>query len=172
MQDTQQGRPGVHTRRSGKPFRVYLSDERVPNAFQGRDKFVLKTRLRIERVARVKHREQVVEYIAILLSGDVRESLHRYIILGALQPTNDILSHLGLVLTITERAGFLEGLNSSRRKCAGPTSPQRAPARAPTCQLANLLPWRDSGLNLKKHLRSQRCTPMLRGAREEWIQVL
>jgi len=122
----------VHTRRSSKPFGVYLPDERVSNALQGRNEFVLETCLEIKGVTRVEHREQIVEYIAILLPGDVRKSLHRYVVLGALEPTDDILSHLGLVLTIAERAVVFDGLNGNRRKCAGPTSPERAPARAPT----------------------------------------
>jgi|SRR5580658_10324604 hypothetical protein len=116
-------RPGVHTRRSGKPFRVNLSNKRVPNAFQSLNEFVLKARLGIERVARVKHREQILDYISILLSGNVRESLHRYVVLGTLEPTDDILSHLGLILTIAERTRFLEGLNNSRLKCAAHTAP-------------------------------------------------
>jgi hypothetical protein len=33
------------------------------------------------------------------------------------------LSHLGLILTITERTRFLEGLNNSRLKCAAHTAP-------------------------------------------------
>ncbi len=132
MQDTQQGRPGVHTRRSSEPFGVYLPDERVSNALQGLNEFVLETCLEIKGVTRVEHREQILEYIAILLPGDVRKSLHRYVVLGALEPTDDILSHLGLVLTIAERAVVFDGLNGNRRKCAGPTSPERAPARAPT----------------------------------------
>ena len=132
MQDTQQGRPGVHTRRSSEPFGVYLPDERVSNALQGLNEFVLETCLEIKGVTRVEHREQILEYIAIFLPGDVRKSLHRYVVLGALEPTDDILSHLGLVLTIAERAVVFDGLNGNRRKCAGPTSPERAPARAPT----------------------------------------
>ncbi len=122
----------MHTRRSSEPFGVYLPDERVSNALQGLNEFVLETCLEIEGVTRVEHREQILEYIAILLPGDVRKSLHRYVVLGALEPTDDILSHLGLVLTIAERAVVFDGLNGNRRKCAGPTSPERAPARAPT----------------------------------------
>src|SRR5579863_9091687 len=134
MQDTQQGRPGVHARRSSKPFRVYLSDERVPHALQRRNEFVLETCLEIEGIARVEHREQILEDIAILLPSDVRECLHRDVVLGALEPAGDLLSHLGLVLAIAERTSVSDdGLNGNRRKCASsPASPDRAPARAPT----------------------------------------
>lgn|SRR6266850_5492903 len=133
MQGTQQGRPGVHTRRSGKPFGVYLSDERVPNALQRRNEFVFNTRVKIEGIARVKHREQILENIAILLPGDVRECLHRDVVFGALEPTDDLLSHLGLVLAIAERTGVSDdGLDANRWKCTGSGSPDRAPARAPT----------------------------------------
>jgi hypothetical protein len=113
----------VHARRSSKPFRVNLSNKRVPNAFQSLNEFVLEARLGIKRVARVKHREQILDYITILLPSDVRESLHGYVILGTLEPTDDILSHLGLILTIAERASVLEGLNNSRLKCTAPTAP-------------------------------------------------
>ena len=133
MQGTQQGRPGVHTRRSSKPFGVYLSDERVPNALQRRNEFVFNTCLKIEGIARVKHRKQILEDIAILLPGDVRECLHRDVVFGALKPTDDLLSHLGLVLAIAERTGVSNnGLDADRRKCTGTASPERASARAPT----------------------------------------
>ena len=113
----------MHTRRSGKPFRIYLSNERVPNALQSLNEFILKACLGIERIARVKHREQILDYIPILLSRNVRQSLHGYVVLGALEPTDDILSHLGLILTIAERASVLQGLSNSRLKCASPTAP-------------------------------------------------
>ena len=85
----------------------------------------------IERVHRVKHRDQILKYVAILLPGDVHKCLHRYVILGALEPANDILTHLGLVLAITEWARVFERLNGSLWKHAYSTSPERAPARAP-----------------------------------------
>jgi hypothetical protein len=133
MQYTQQGRPGVHARWSSKPLGVYLSDERVPNALQRRNKLVLKTCLELEGIARVEHREQVLENMAVLLSGDVREGLHRDVVLRALEPTDDLLSHLGLVLAIAERPGVSDdGLDGNRLKCTSPASPHRAPARAPT----------------------------------------
>jgi hypothetical protein len=132
MQDTQQGGPGVHTRGSSKPFWVYLSDERISNTLQRRNKVVLKTDLEIERITRVEHREQVVENISILLPGDVRECLHRDVILGALEPTDDLLSHLGLVLAISKRTSVPDdGLNSNRRKRCSPATPERTPACTP-----------------------------------------
>jgi hypothetical protein len=100
-----------------------MSNKRVPNAFQSVNEFVFKARLEIERVARVKHREQILDYISIFLSSNVRESLHGYVVLGTLEPTDNILSHLGLILTIAERTGVLEGLNDSRLKCAARTAP-------------------------------------------------
>ena len=121
----------MHTRRSGKPFRVNLPNKRVPNALQSLNEFVLKARLGIKPVAGVKHREQILNYISILLSSNVRESLHGYVVLGTLEPTDDILAHLGLILTIAERTTVLEGLNNSRLKCAAPTAPERASAYAP-----------------------------------------
>ena len=113
----------MHTRRSGKPFRVNLPNKRVPNALQSLNEFVLKARLGIEPVAGVKHREQILNYISILLSSNVRESLHGYVVLGTLEPTDDILAHLGLILTIAERTTVLEGLNNSWLKCAASTAP-------------------------------------------------
>jgi hypothetical protein len=92
-------------------------------ALQSRNELVLKSRLGIERVARVKHREQILDYISVLLPSNVRKRLHGYVVLGALEPTNDVLSHLGLILTIAERTRILEGLNRSRLKCTGPTTP-------------------------------------------------
>jgi len=76
MQNTHQGGPGVHTRWGGKPFGVYLSDERVPDAFQGSNELVFKPRLRIERVVLIEHGVQILEYIAILLCGNVRQNMH------------------------------------------------------------------------------------------------
>jgi len=105
----------VHTRRSSKPFGVYLSDERVLNARQCRNEFVFNTCVKIEGIARVEHQEQILENIAILLPGNVRESLHRDVVFGALEPTDDLLSHLGLVLAIAERTGVSDdGLDANR----------------------------------------------------------
>ena len=113
----------MHTRRGGKPFGIHLTNKWVPKALQSRNELVLKPRLGIERVSRVKHREQILNYIPILLPGNVRERLHGYVILGALEPPDDVLSHLGLIVTIAERPRFLEGLNRSRLKCATHTAP-------------------------------------------------
>ena len=122
----------MHARRSGKPFRVNMSNKRVPNALQSLDEFVLKASLRLEWVARVKHREQILDYVSILLSSNIRESLHGYVVLGTLQPANNILSHLGLILTIAERTSVFEGLTNGRLKCAPHTAPHRASSYAPT----------------------------------------
>ena len=121
----------MHARRSGKPFGIHLPGEWVPHTLQRLNEFVFKPRLGFEGVARVEHRIKILENIAILPPGDVRESLHRYVVLCALEPTDDVLSHLGLVLTIAKRASVFDGLNSDRRKRARPTSPKRTPARAP-----------------------------------------
>ena len=121
----------MHARRSSKPFGVHLPDEWVPNTLQRLNELVFKARLGFKGVARVEHRVEILEDIAILPPGDVREGLHRYVVLCALEPTDDVLSHLGLVLTIAEGTSVFDGLNSNRRKRASPTSPKRTPARAP-----------------------------------------
>ena len=121
----------MHARRSSKPFGVHLPDEWVPNTLQRLNEFVFKARLGFEGVAGVEHRVKILENIAILSPGDVRESLHRYVVLCALEPTDDVLSHLGLILTIAERTSVFDELNSNRRKRASSTSPKRTPARAP-----------------------------------------
>ena len=121
----------MHARWSGEPSGVHLSDEWVLYAFQRRNELVLKAQLRIEQVAWIKHGEQELEYVAIVLPSHVRQGLHRDVVLCASEPADNVLAHLGLVLTIAERASVFENLRSSWWRHGHPASPERSSTRAP-----------------------------------------
>lgn len=102
MQNTEQRWPRMHASRCCKPFVIYLVSEGITNSFESRNKFVFKTGILIQRMKGVQVQDEKVEDCSVVLSLDIRKGCHCDIEPRILEVAENILSHLGLVLPITQ----------------------------------------------------------------------
>ena len=113
----------MHTRRCSKPSVVQRMRIRITECFQRGRKIILKPAAR-KWISRIKIQDKKLEYSTIFLSLDVVQSTGCDLEACALEKDEDVVSHLGLILSIAEWTSIFEWLISLLLVLA-PTRPYR-----------------------------------------------